>query len=55
MTRFSLIGIGIWILMIIVGAVIKQITKRKVQGVDGLKGFVDQRETKKYGEVVAKF
>lgn len=55
MTMFSLVGIGIWVLMVILGLVIKMITRSKVQGVDGLKGFVNRREAKKYGEVVAKF
>lgn len=55
MTEFVGIGIGCWILLLIVGGLIKKYTMRKVTGLDGFKGITSKREHKKHGEIIAKF
>ena len=55
MTMFCWVGMGVFFVMLISGCIIKSITRRKVMGLDGMKGFLSRREEQKYGNVVVKF
>lgn len=55
MTITNIIQIILLAIMLIGGSVAKLMTKKKVQGLEGVRGFVTKKEEYEVGEIVGKF
>lgn len=55
MTIVNWIQVVIFILMVMIGGLIKRISRKKVRGLEGIRGMLKGEEEYKSGSIVGKF